>query len=206
MIILLSIVLSGCMAALDPVGNGAQQATGWPTAPAPTGQGPLLEEPVAPPTTAAQLVPTVTVGQLAPEPPTAVPSPVPVVPSSAAGEQPAVIIPALPNRTPEEIWRAQQADRNVFGELRFYTTTNATLWWFDPLTQQQVALGGFSGQFPAQAAFTLKGQAALEIPYKVNESYGLTALSPAILQRIQAAGFSDWIETYILVDANVQPL
>jgi hypothetical protein len=203
-VVLLSVFLTGCMAALDSGGSGSQVSSGWPTAPAQTQPGTALDEPIAPSATAQAATPTT--GQLAPEPPTNVPATPPTtVPVSTPAE---IVIPVLPQRTPEEIWRAQQIDRKVFAAMQSYATRNSTLWWFDPLTQQHIALGGFSGQFMAQAEFTLKGQnvAALEIPYEVNRSYGLTALSPATLQRIEAAGFSNWIETYVLVDANVQPL
>lgn len=51
-----------------------------------------------------------------------------------------------------------------------------------------------------------QGLDALEVPYQVNVSYGLTAHSPEILGRIAAAGYaSDWIETYVYLTPEVTP-
>lgn len=63
------------------------------------------------------------------------------------------------------------------------------------------------GDLQGQAEFTLRGQGvtALEVPYQVNVSYGLTALSPVVIDRIRAAGYSEWIETYVFLTPNVTP-
>ncbi|MBX0326818.1 hypothetical protein K2Z83_03865 [Oscillochloris sp. ZM17-4] len=116
----------------------------------------------------------------------------------------------LPTRQPltnEQRWRAQEINRRVFDQQQNYTTLSSELWWYDPINQQHVILGTFTGDFLAQAQFTLRGQGieALEVPYQVNKSYGLTALSPAIIARIAAAGGEDWIETYVFVTPNVAP-
>jgi hypothetical protein len=107
----------------------------------------------------------------------------------------------------EQRWRAQQISRIVLEPKRSYTTTSSELWWYDPMNQQHVILGTFTGDFLAQARFTLRGQGieALEVPYQVNVSYGLTALSPALVARINATGGKDWIETYVFVTPNVAP-
>jgi hypothetical protein len=87
-----------------------------------------------------------------------------------------------------------------------FVTSGSELWWFDPVNQQHVILGRLTGEFVAQAQFQLRGQGvlALEVPYQVNTSYGLTALSPALLGRVAAAGYeSDWIETYIFLSPDV---
>jgi hypothetical protein len=117
---------------------------------------------------------------------------------------------ALPTQVPlsnEQRWRAQEIDRVVFDPMRSYTTVSSELWWYDPVNQQHVILGTFTGSFVAQARFTLRGQGveALEVPYQVNRSYGLTALSSALVDRIKAAGNNDWIETYVFVTPNVTP-
>ncbi len=114
--------------------------------------------------------------------------------------------PTLVRLTPEERWRTQQLNRTPFESPRLYTTTGSELWWYDPINQQHVILGSFSGTFTAQARFTLRGQGmpALEVPYEVNVSYGLTAISSALEQRIKAAGYDEWIETYVFVTSDVQ--
>jgi len=105
----------------------------------------------------------------------------------------------------EARWRAQQENRQVFPEPQSYSTTGSELLWFDPVTQQSLTLGTITGGFTAQASFVLRGPGveALEVPYQLNQSYGLTALSPAVVERVRAAGFEDWIETYVIVTPNV---
>jgi len=117
------------------------------------------------------------------------------------------ILPTQPPLTNEQRWRAQELNRNIFDQQQAYTTSSSELWWYDPINQQHVIIGTFSGGFLAQAQFTLRGQGieALEVPYQVNKSYGLTALSSAIVTRIAAAGGGDWIETYVFVTPNVAP-
>lgn len=151
-------------------------------------------------------------GSLAPDPATAAPTivqtatPPPPSATPAATALPPLVLPTTPRLSNEGRWRAQQQDRLVFDALTPYTTTGSELWWFDPVNQQSVILGRVTGDVVAQAQFQLRGQGvtALEIPYQVNSSYGLTALSPALLGRIAAAGYeSDWIETYIFLTPNV---
>lgn len=120
----------------------------------------------------------------------------------------AIVTPTLTALSNEEKWRAQQVNREVFEASRSFTTTGSQLWWYDPLNQQHVVLGSFSGDFAAQARFELVGQRGvevLEVPYKINDRYGLTSLSPALVQRMQAAGYADWVETYVFVTPNVTP-
>lgn len=150
-------------------------------------------------------------GSLAPDPATAAPtaSPVPVAPSpSPLPSLPPLVLPTAPALTNEERWRAQQQDRIVFGDLQPYYSAGSELWWFDPVNQTHVILGQITGDFVAQAQFVVRGQGvpALEVPYQLNRSYGLTALSPALLERIAAAGYaSDWIETYVFLTPDVVP-
>jgi hypothetical protein len=150
-------------------------------------------------------------GSLAPDPVTATPS---IVTAPTAPEAPPVAtppplnLPTAPAPTNEERWRAQQQDRVLFGGLAPFYTSGSELWWYDPLNQQHVILGRITGDFNAQAQFVLHGQGvqALEVPYQVNVGYGLTALSPALLERIRAAGYeSEWIETYVFLTPNVLP-
>src|SRR5215207_9446451 len=103
----------------------------------------------------------------------------------AATPTPAVIVVPLTQmpETNEQRWRAQQQDRKVNDPPRIYVAQNPiTLWWYDPLTSQSVPIGTISGEFPAQAEFSLQGtqQAALEVPYRINNDFGLTAISEAV--------------------------
>jgi hypothetical protein len=201
----LAVLLSGCMEALQPISGGDQQiASGWPTSPSQPPRPPLLNEP-APPTPAVGSTVAPTFGQYAPEPPTAAPTSVAIPVQQPTTDQSSIILPAPVARSNEERWRAQQLNRVVFASPQRYNTSNSQLWWFDPVNEQHILLGSFSGDFEAQAVFVLAAQGvdALELPYQVNRLYGLTALSPALLDRIRAAGYGDWIETYVIMNANV---
>lgn len=226
----MALILSGCMEALktappagikpspslpgmlkSPVHNGDHprntpaDAVSPPTptlvsqSPAsPTQQPPVPSRlPTIPPT--ASSIPTI--------PPTVSPTPtitpVPPTPTIAI----AIVPPTLPSLSNLERWRAQQKQRVAFDAPRLYTTSGSQLWWYDPVYQQHVILGSFTGDFMAQAQFILVGKdsMALEVPYHVNESYGLTALSSALVHRIKEAGYGDWIETYVIVGTGVEP-
>ena len=128
----------------------------------------------------------------------------------AATSLPAVIVVPLTQMpaTNEQRWRAQQQDRKVNDPPRIYVAPSAvTLWWYDPLTSQSVPIGTLSGEFPVQAEFILRGdqQAALEVPYRINNDFGLTAISEAVRARMQAAGYSQSVEAYVLRTADIYP-
>lgn len=119
-----------------------------------------------------------------------------------------VIVPPTPvPLSYEEAWREIQRHRVVFDTARTYTTDGSQLWWYDPANQQHVVLGSFAGDFQVQAQFILAGKdvMALEVPYQINQSYGLTALSSALVQRMHDAGYTDWVEAYVIVEPDVQP-
>ena len=137
----------------------------------------------------------------------------PVVTSTApagAARTPAVIVVPLPQapETNELRWRARQQDRTVNDPPRIYIAgTPVTLWWYDPLTSQSVPIGTISGEFPVQAEFILRGeqQPALEVSYVINHDFGLTAISEAVRARMEAAGYSQSVEAYVLRTDDIQP-
>jgi len=116
------------------------------------------------------------------------------------------VLPTQPRLSHLERWRQQEEQREVFSEFRHYETTGSELRWYDPVNQQHVVLGSLSGMFDAQAQFVLSStqQHALEVPYQINQSYGLTAISSALVQRMHDAGYDDWLETYVIVTDTVQ--
>lgn len=116
-----------------------------------------------------------------------------------------VVVSVLPTQSYAQRWRDEQLNRQVLPVPQIFTTTNSELWWYDPVNQQHVVLGSFAGSFDVQATFVRRTDQAeaLEVPYQVNVRYGLTALSPAILARITAAGYGEWIETYVLKTSAV---
>jgi len=110
--------------------------------------------------------------------------------------------------TNEERWRAQEQERKINEPPQIYVAKSpVTLWWFDPLTSQSVPIGTLSGEFPVQAEFVLRStqQAALEVPYRINNDFGLTAISDAVRERMKAAGYSQSVEAYILRTADTLP-
>lgn len=191
------VALSGCMEALQ---GGA---------PAPQRPSALLRMPTPVVGTTATHSSPAAPGSLAPDPATTGPSPAPteVVVGPQPGALPPLVVPSGLERSNEARWREQQRDRVVFAGPQSFVTDGSDLYWYDPRNQQHVVLGRINGEFLAQARFVLKTRdvPALEVPYHVNSSYGLTALSPAIIERIQAAGYADWIETYVLESSDVQP-
>jgi hypothetical protein len=124
---------------------------------------------------------------------------------SAAPTSPAtpevVVIPqtAIPLNN-EQRWRAQQLDRQVFDQQRLYIANNdVALLWYDPVTGQSLEIGTIRGEFPAQAQFILRNdrRPALEVPYRINQDFGLTAISEAVRARMKAAGYTESVEAYI---------
>lgn len=121
----------------------------------------------------------------------------------------AVIIPltAVP-QTNEQRWRAQQKDRQVFESRRVYTATEPTpLFWYDPLTGQSLTIGTLLGDFTAQAQFEFiprGNQAALEVPYRINSDFGLTAISPAVRDRMIASNYTESVEAYVFISDPIR--
>lgn len=105
-------------------------------------------------------------------------------------------------------WRAQQIDRQVLETARTYTArTPVPLLWYDPLTGQSLEIGTLIGDFTVQALFTLRNtnSPALEIPYRINLDYGLTAISDAVRERMRAAGYTESVEAYVIQTEGVAP-
>ncbi len=67
------------------------------------------------------------------------------------------------------------------------------------MTGQSLEIGTIRGEFPAQAQFILRNdrRPALEVPYRINQDFGLTAISEAVRARMNAAGYTESVEAYI---------
>lgn len=118
------------------------------------------------------------------------------------------IVPATTApQTNEERWRAQQLDRQVFDPPQIYRVVRRTpLFWFDPATGQILEIGTVLGDISVQARFRLRstGEAALEVPYRINNDFGLTAISEAVRVRMEAAGYTVSVEAFVLESDAVQ--
>jgi hypothetical protein len=114
----------------------------------------------------------------------------------------------LPTPTNAQRWQSQQLDRQPFEPERTYVTSQGTaLFWFDPRTGQTLEIGTLLGPFTATATFTWRagGQPALLVPYTINQSFGLTAISDALIARMHDAGYPDQVEAFVLVSDAIQP-
>lgn len=103
-------------------------------------------------------------------------------------------------------WRAQELNREAFAEPRTYRANQPVpLFWFDPANEQIVEVGSVVGDFSAQAQFTLKStnQPALEVLYRVNTDFGLTAISESLRDRMRKAYSGEQVEAYVLVSEAV---
>jgi hypothetical protein len=120
----------------------------------------------------------------------------------------AVISPATPTpQTNESRWRRQQVERQVLEPRQLYRASQpVALLWYDPLTTQVVEIGLIVGDFPVQAVFVFRptGVAALEVPYRINNDFGLTSISDALRQRMRVAGYAESVEAFVLVSDGVQ--
>jgi hypothetical protein len=120
-----------------------------------------------------------------------------------------VIIPAtVAPRSSLDRWRAQQAEREVLDPAVTYLVSQPVpLLWWDPATGQTLEIGLIAGEVPAQARFMFRpsGAPAIEVAYTINQSYGLTAISAAVRNRMAAAGFTETVETFVVITGGVEP-
>lgn len=187
-LILIGLLLAGCGQPLQlntPTGRTPQAPLGAATAQPARTASPV----VAPSPLASAVASTATAVTL----PSEAPSPL-------------VLLPTEAPQTSEQRWRTQQIDRLVFEGQRTYTAGQpVALLWYDPATGQSLEIGSLIGDFPAQAQFTFRGsgQPALEVPYRINTDFGLTAISAAVRERMRAAGYTESVEAYIVQTESV---
>jgi hypothetical protein len=111
-------------------------------------------------------------------------------------------------QTSLERWRAQQLQRQEFNPPNQYVARgDVTLFWYDPATGQSLEIGRLLGPFTATAQFVLRDgdRPALEVPYRINGGYGLTAISSAVISRMNGAGYTESVEAYVFQTDAVQP-
>lgn len=198
--------LVGCGQALQlPAPNSAAQSLPTATRGVPTTNDPPPAETVAaePGNNAAE--PAVTTPADNNDPQTVVSPPPAVETAPTPTVDPVFADAQLPSL--QERWRYVQVERVPLDGIQTYTSTSQRLlWWYDPVFGQPIVLGQIQGDFPVQATFRFRGQEAnaLEVPYQVNQSFGIT-LPPAIVERIKNAGYGDWIEAFVYKTDDIQP-
>jgi hypothetical protein len=190
--VLVAVFVAGCGQPLQintPPAPPATELAGLPTAP-----------PGASPTPSpgdVEATPDLNQPQATPE----VPPSAAVTPAAPSSTPAVIVIPqtAVP-LTSEQIWRAQELDRQIFDPKRLYIANdNVALMWYDPLSGQSLTIGTIRGEFPVQAQFILRSnrRPALEVPYRINNDFGLTAISEAARARMKAAGYAESVEAYV---------
>lgn len=203
-VIVISLMLiSGCTAPQPlPLGNQ------------PSGNSPLFRRTAtsATPITQQTVVPELT---RTPQPVLAVPTELPAPSTPTTAVMPistptpeVIIIPAPLEQSSEARWRAQQIDREVINPVRLYETSAPTqLLWYDPATGQVLEIGSLHGAFPVQAQFTFRPTraSALEVPYRINNDFGLTSISDALLTRMQHSGSDQYVEAFVLLTDAIKP-
>ena len=118
--------------------------------------------------------------------------------------------PDLSTSTPptnEQIWRAQEVDRQVFPTPQtFSATAPVPLFWFDPISGESFVVGKLFGTFTAQARFVFRptGARMLEVRYRIDQDFGLTAISPVVKASMTAAGYTQSVETYVPENRQIQ--
>ena len=132
-----------------------------------------------------------------------------VLPSTPPPPVVTTIVPqTVEPQTSEQRWRAQQVQREAFEQPQNYiATAPVSLMWFDPLTGQSLEIGRLLGEFTAQAQFLYRPNEvpALEVSYMINQNFGLTAISPAVVERMASAGYTETVEAYVLQSDLIQP-
>lgn len=132
-----------------------------------------------------------------------------VLPSTPLPPVVAMIVPqTIEPQTNEQRWRAQQIQREEFEQPQSYiATAPVSLMWFDPLTGQSLEIGRLLGEFTVQAQFRYRPNEvpAFEVPYTINQNFGLTAISPAVVERMASAGYTETVEAYVLQSDVIQP-
>ena len=134
-----------------------------------------------------------------------------VIPTLPATPGTNVVVPStLVAVSPADMWQAQQTERVPFEPARIYrASVPVALLWFDPATGQTLEVGRVIGEFRVVAEFGLKQQAsakAFAVPYRIDQDYGMTSISSAVVARMRAAGYSDAVEAYILAEDSITPV
>ncbi len=209
-----TLALSGCGNALNleagrPAGQGIGTATPGQPGIAPAETSVAIVGPTADVVTAPQVSESPANNPETPAAPAASPvpeaSPPPSEPQPTPTVNPEFSSVQFPSAT--DRWRYVQVNRAPLASVQTYTTpSKQLLWWYDPMFGQPVKLGEIQGDFPVQATFRFRGQEveALEIPYQVNQSFGIT-LPAAVVERIKRAGAGEWIEAFVYKTDDIRP-
>jgi hypothetical protein len=108
--------------------------------------------------------------------------------------------------TGDERWGTFFSNRVAFGSPQKMTAlAPSPLLWLDPRNGQVLEIGMLNGEFAATAHLVMKSdnQAAFEVEYTINQRYGLTSISEAIVQRMHSAGFEANVRGFVIAGDSI---
>ncbi|NBU65045.1 MAG: hypothetical protein EBS29_11180 [Chloroflexia bacterium] len=118
-----------------------------------------------------------------------------------------VITPQLrATPTGDERWAAFVSERVAFdAPKRMKTLAPSQLLWLDPRNGQVLEIGLLNGGFVATAGIVLTSdkREAYEVDYTINQDYGLTAISDALVLRMRDAGYTASVRAFVMASDNV---
>ncbi len=108
--------------------------------------------------------------------------------------------------TGDERWAAFVSDRVAFDTpQRMTALAPSPLLWLDPRNGQVLEIGMLNGNFAATAHMVLTSDKheAYEVEYTINQDYGLTSISDAIVMRMRNAGYEASVRAFVVASDNV---
>lgn len=121
-----------------------------------------------------------------------------------------VVITPIIRATPtgDERWAAFISGRTAYDAPRRMTALVPTpLLWLDPRNGQVLEIGYLNGDFfaTAQIIRASDNQPAYEVDYTINQDYGLTSISRALVTRMNEAGYAASVRAFVIASDNIVP-
>jgi hypothetical protein len=133
-----------------------------------------------------------------------------LVPVGTSVATPAINIVITPQLratpTGDERWAVFVNERVAFDTpQRMVTLAPSQLLWLDPRNGQVLEIGLLNGGFVATARMVLTSDKheAYEVEYTINQDYGLTAISDAIVMRMRDAGYTASVRAFVMASDTV---
>ena len=133
-----------------------------------------------------------------------------LIPEGTSVPTPAISVIITPQLratpTGDERWAAFVRDRVAFDvPQRMTTLAPSPLLWLDPRNGQVLEIGMLNGSFAATARMVLTSDTheAYEVEYTINQDYGLTAISDAIVMRMRDAGYTASVRAFVVASDTI---
>lgn len=133
-----------------------------------------------------------------------------LIPEGTSAPTPAISVIITPQLratpTGDERWAAFVGERVGFdAPQRMVTLAPSQLLWLDPRNGQVLEIGLLNGGFAATAQIVLTSdkRVAYEVEYTINQDYGLTAISDAIVMRMRDAGYTASVRAFVMAGDTV---